>query len=177
MDFEARLAAPEDLDSIMAIVAEAQKYLRDQGVDQWQNGYPNNARIEDDIRRSVGHVLTLDGRVVCYGVLTFGDELSYQEIFDGAWASEAPYGTLHRLATHPDARGTGATGKLLAHLEGLCRQAGNGWMRSDTHRGNAPMRGFLEKNGYHNRGVIFIREFAVGGAAGDERIAYEKQLI
>ena len=34
-------ATKKDLTSIMAIIGDAQEYLKDQNIDQWQNDYPN----------------------------------------------------------------------------------------------------------------------------------------
>jgi hypothetical protein len=35
----------DQLTEIMEIVAEAQEYFRKSGIDQWQNGYPNEEII------------------------------------------------------------------------------------------------------------------------------------
>ena len=37
---EHRLAERSDVDRIMEIISDAQRFLKDSGVDQWQNGYP-----------------------------------------------------------------------------------------------------------------------------------------
>ena len=42
-------ATKKDLTSIMAIIGDAQEYLKDQNIDQWQNDYPNNDIIINDI--------------------------------------------------------------------------------------------------------------------------------
>lgn len=172
-----RTATPGDLPQIMQIIHSAQLFLKEQGVDQWQNGYPDEARITGDISGGTGHVLCQDGLLAAYGVLTFSDETSYAVIHEGTWENDEPYGTLHRLASAAAQRGGGASAALLGHLEQLCRQAGYSWMRTDTHRHNAPMRSFLEKHGYSNRGIIYLAQEGVGGAFGDERIAYEKHLV
>ena len=39
---ELRKAKREDLEQIMELIDNAKCFLRSQGVDQWQNGYPDN---------------------------------------------------------------------------------------------------------------------------------------
>ncbi|NLZ51738.1 MAG: GNAT family N-acetyltransferase, partial [Thermoanaerobacteraceae bacterium] len=35
-----RKAVEADIDSILNIIRQAQNYFKEQGIDQWQNGYP-----------------------------------------------------------------------------------------------------------------------------------------
>ena len=44
-----RKAIPSDADAIMNIFLQAQARLRSQGVNQWQNGYPNIEIVDSDI--------------------------------------------------------------------------------------------------------------------------------
>ena len=46
---ELRTAAPEDLGKIMELIDQAKAFLKRNGVDQWQNGYPDQTCIEEDI--------------------------------------------------------------------------------------------------------------------------------
>ena len=38
-----------DIPRIMDIIKQAQSYFKDQNIDQWQNGYPNEEVINNDI--------------------------------------------------------------------------------------------------------------------------------
>ena len=49
---ELRTAAPEDLGKIMELIDQAKAFLKRNGVDQWQNGYPDQTCIEEDIRKN-----------------------------------------------------------------------------------------------------------------------------
>ena len=44
-----RLAKKDDLSEIMRIIADAKDFLKASGSPQWQNGYPNESVIMDDI--------------------------------------------------------------------------------------------------------------------------------
>ena len=40
-----RIATSDDVSKIMEIVKQAQRYLKDQGINQWQNNYPDKETI------------------------------------------------------------------------------------------------------------------------------------
>ena len=46
---EFRKSTKSDVIKIMEIVKQAQEYFKSQGIDQWQNGYPNADIIIEDI--------------------------------------------------------------------------------------------------------------------------------
>ena len=49
----------------------------------------------------------------------------------------------------------------------MAKDAGRDSVRIDTHRGNAPMRAMLERNGYLMCGSVYLEN-------GEHRVAYEK---
>ena len=49
LKFEPRRSTNEDVPGIMGIVRQAQRYLRESGIDQWQDGYPNEAVLYSDV--------------------------------------------------------------------------------------------------------------------------------
>ena len=51
-----RKALPEDIDSIMVIVRDAQRALAELGIDQWQDGYPTRDIILRDIDLGQGYL-------------------------------------------------------------------------------------------------------------------------
>ena len=70
-----------DLPAIMAIVADAQADFRARGIDQWQNGYPNEAAIRDDIARGESYVVCNEaGDVVATAMITFAPDPNYAVI-------------------------------------------------------------------------------------------------
>ena len=43
-----RKSTKSDVSKIMEIVKQAQEYFKSQGIDQWQNNYPNDEVINND---------------------------------------------------------------------------------------------------------------------------------
>ena len=173
MEFTLAPAAERDLPAMTAIFDEARAFMKAQGLDQWQNGYPNQADLEEDIALGRAWLLKADGQVFAVAALCFGDEPDYAVIHEGEWATKPPYGTIHRVAVSGRMRGKGAGPRLMAALEERCREAGVAAVRIDTHRHNKPMQAMLARCGYIYRGVIYL---VSGSDPGAERLAYDKSL-
>lgn len=168
-----RPSREEDLPQIMAIVAQAQAYLAAQGIDQWQDGYPDEAIMREDIRLGRGYILEEDGRVLGIATVDFGSEPTYDVIYDGAWTTREPYACIHRVALDADTRGTGAADEMMQRAEEIVRGRGVWGIRIDTHHENVVMQGMLKRNGYVPCGTIYL----VGGKEhGAPRVALEKPL-
>ena len=75
---ELRTAAPEDLGKIMELIDQAKAFLKRNGVDQWQNGYPDQTCIEEDIRKGKGYLCILDHDIAGYVCIDFEGEDVYK---------------------------------------------------------------------------------------------------
>ncbi len=171
---EHRLASISDVDRIMEIIADAQRFLKESGVDQWQNGYPTREIYAEDIEKGCCHVFTVEGSVAGVISVFFEKEQSYDVVYDGKWLTgDAPYAVFHRAAVGNDYRGMGIAGQMLSRAENLTLESGYKSLRGDTHRDNKAMRGLLEKCGFVHCGTIYING---GSEAQNERVCYEKLL-
>lgn len=167
-----RHATREDLPAIMALVHEAQAFMATLGIDQWQDGYPGEDILREDIRIGQLYVLADDRGVGAVAALSLLHEPIYDAIEGGAWLGRGAYLTIHRMALSDAHRGSGLAGRMLDGALRIARNAGCASIRADTHTGNLAMRRFLEKNGFAYTGVV---RYEV--AAGDPiRVAYEKLL-
>jgi len=153
-----RLAVQTDLDQIEQIYVYARRFMAENGnPTQWKDGYPQRQLLEEDIREGKLYVAQQDDGL--YGVFVFvvGEDPTYGYIENGAWISDAPYGTIHRIAS----RGSGLFAETLEFCRGLCRH-----IRIDTHENNKPMQHLIEKYGFIRCGIIYTDD-------GSPRIAYE----
>lgn len=164
----------ENLPAIMDVISHAQKTMREMGTDQWQNGYPNQAVLTEDIAGGSCYQCIDNGIVLGVVVLLFEPEECYENISGGEWlTSGEPYGVFHRLAVRDSARNQGVAGKLIEKCKQLCLERGVKSLRADTHRGNLPMQKFLNKSGFQYCGL-----FDLGRGQGDTiRMAYEIRVI
>ena len=160
MDQTVRKAEFEDLPRILEIYAYARDFMAANGnPNQWGKTNPPRETLEADISRRELYVVE-DGEGIC-GVFFFamGEDPTYDRIDDGVWESDAPYGTIHRIASC--GRG-GVFESCLAYCLGITRH-----LRIDTHHDNKVMQHVVEKHGFSRRGIIYI-------ADGSPRIAYER---
>lgn len=171
---EHRLAAISDLDRIMEIIADAQRFLKESAVDQWQDGYPTPEVFLNDIENGVCHVFTVEGKIAGVISIFFETEPNYNEVDDGNWITgDAPYAVFHRAAVGGEYRGMGIAGEMLSYAENMAIDRGFKSMRGDTHRNNKAMRSLLEKRGFVHCGTIYIGEVK---SEQSKRVCYEKLL-
>ncbi len=158
-----------DLPDVLRIIAEAQADFRARGIDQWQNGYPNEQAIRNDIERGESYVVTRGEQVVATAMITFVPDPNYSIVYGGEWLlkESSHYATIHRIAVSIAERGAGIADFIVRKVEQMCRRRGADSLRIDTHRDNRAMQRVAEKNGMTLCGVIHL-------ADGAERLAYEK---
>lgn len=167
---ELRRAVPGDIPGIVKIYEAARASMRKLGIDQWQDGYPDGQAALRDIRAGIGWVAADGGAVIATAAVYVGHEPTYDTVYGGDWRAESQiYGIIHRIAVAPEARGKRVASAMMDLCAELSRAQNVRSLRCDTHRGNAPMRSTLEKNGYELRGVIYLSD-------GAERVAYEKLI-
>lgn len=164
-----RKATKNDLGRIMQIFDGARKRIAELGINQWQDGYPHEEIVLEDISKARSYVGEVDGKVAATIMVMTDPEPTYEVIYNGKWVLEGEYLTIHRIALDGALCGTGAAKKLMAFAESEAKKRGMKSIRVDTHEGNIPMRKNLEKNGYVYCGIIHLKN-------GDERVAYQKEV-
>ena len=167
---EFRKALPSDLTRIMEIIKEAQHYLKELGIDQWQNQYPSEATLLTDIHHGHGYVLVDEDKILATVAISFDGEKTYEHIYDGAWLSMGEYAVIHRLAVEHASLGKGMAHEIMKRTEELCKVRSIPSIKIDTHKDNLGMQSLIKKNGYTYCGIIYVED-------GTKRFAYEKLLI
>ncbi|MBK2404768.1 GNAT family N-acetyltransferase [Erysipelothrix rhusiopathiae] len=169
MTIQIRKAKIGDLPEIMHIIEQAKAMFRDKGIDQWQNGYPNEDTIRNDIKNENGFVILKEQDLVGTLMLQLGDDENYDTIEEGQWNEEGPYAVIHRIAIHPAYYGQKIATHALKQIENTCGKAGFSVVRIDTHKNNLAMNALLMKTGYQLCGRITLKD-------GGERLAYDKKI-
>lgn len=63
-----RVATKEDINEILIMKNLVKQRVIDQNLPIWQNGYPLDSMIIEDVEHSCGRVVELDGEIVAYAV-------------------------------------------------------------------------------------------------------------
>ena len=156
-----RQAASSDLSHILVIYAHARRFMAEHGnPTQWGNTRPTETDISARIARN--ELFVLEDSNGIHGVFAFilGEDPTYHVIENGQWLSNAPYGTIHAVASDGSIHG------FLTQIVAYCLQI-TCHLRIDTHPDNLIMQHVITKNGFTKCGIIHV-------ADGSPRFAYER---
>ena len=166
-NYSFRPATSNDKKRIWEILQQAISRRKNEGSDQWQQGYPNPETVEVDLQNSWGYVLEADGTLVGYAAVIFEIEPAY-EIIVGKWLTEGKYVVVHRIAIADDFAGQGLATKIFLEIEKVARNKNILSIKVDTNFDNLPMLKILDKLNYTYCGEVYFR--------GSSRKAFEKIL-
>lgn len=150
-----------ELPLLLDIYDNARLYMRENGnLTQWNNGYPNEDVLSDDISKERLYVCEENAEIL--GVFCYfeGTDPTYTKIYDGEWIDPQHVGVMHRVAVAVHRKG------VASFCYDYCFKKSKN-IRIDTHRDNIPMQKSLIKNGFKYCGIIHLLN-------GDERLAYQK---
>ncbi len=161
-----RKSNQNDLKSIMDLIKQAQLYFKNQDIDQWQDGYPNEDVILQDISTQQSYVIE-DDYILGTMFFTFDNDPNYDSI-KGEWLTQNQnYGVIHRIVVNNEKKGMGLAKQLLDFAVHESQLNNIKSIRIDTHNDNQSMQRFLLKNGFQLCGHITLE-------SGAPRIAFEK---
>lgn len=155
-----------DIPRVMEIINQAKAYFKDNGIDQWQDGYPCQNSIETDIANNEAYVLEDNGQILGTCMVTIQGEPTYREI-DGQWQTDLDYICVHRIAIDAKYKGSGLASMILDQVVAMYPQYHS--LRMDTHEKNLSMQRLLQKYGFVFCGIITLQSGAL-------RRAYECQI-
>ncbi len=144
-----RRARPDEIEVVLAVLADAAAWLRARGVEQWPDQFPTDW-VTPAIEAGETWLAELDGRIIGSLVEQWDDPL-----FWAGYPSDAGY--LHRLAVHRHGGGLGA--RLLLWAEDHAAGEGKTYLRLDCVASNESLRAYYERAGYDHVGDVTVGEF------------------
>ncbi len=157
----------DDVEHVMQIIETAKKHLKEQGIDQWQDGYPDIACITADAETGKGYFFKEDGEVLGYICIDFDGEPAYDTL-EGEWACDEKYVVGHRMAMSEKSRGKNYSSEVFSLLEQLAKENGVNYLRVDTDEDNKKMQHVFIKNGFVRRGKVWYNE--------TEKVGFDKRI-
>lgn len=153
----------EDIPQLQALFSHARSFMLETGnPSQWTAAYPSEELLRKDIGSRDSYVVEDEKQtVIATFVLRGGVDPTYDVIYEGRWLNDAPYATIHRIASD-------GTRKGILHLAMQFALLDYRNIRIDTHRDNQVMRNAIAKEGFVYCGIIHCWN-------GDERVAYQFQ--
>lgn len=145
-----------EVDTIIALTKACGKHMRDNGIDQWDEHYPDRESILNDLNTKTLFTLRDGSEVLGIVVLNESQDEEYAEI---NWStSEADRNlVVHRLAVHPEHQGKGLARKLMDFAESFAKEEGYDAIRLDTFSQNPRNQRFYLNRGYTDLGPVFLK--------------------
>ena len=167
MEYQFRQANYSEASQIWQILKDAIKRRKEDGSNQWQDGYPNMEVVKSDIEKKIGFVFTQNDTIIGYSAVIINDEPDYINI-EGKWLSDQDFIVYHRVAISEEFLAKGMAKKMMKLIEQYALSKNIYSLKADTNHDNIPMMKIFEKLGYSFCGIVYIRR--------SPRRAYEKVL-
>ena len=168
MNYHFRKAELSEMAPIWEILQQAILRRKEDGSNQWQDGYPNPAVIQKDIEKGEGFVLVADEAIVGYSAVIINDEPAYEQI-EGNWLTNDDFVVIHRIAISEKYLGKGLAKMIIKYIEDFALSNNIYSIKADTNFDNITMMKIFESSGYTLCGEVYFR--------GSSRKAYEKVLV
>jgi len=152
MDFRIELASIGDAPAVMDLITLCMREMHANGIDQWDDIYPNLQVVEAGARAGSLYAIRHEGPMVATVCL---DDVQPEEYKPLAWqVTEGKALVIHRLCVHPDWRRHGLARRLMDFAESLAAERGYGSIRLDSYTGNPRAQSLYEGRGYRRVGQV-----------------------
>lgn len=150
-----RKAVHEDVFQAAQVLEEVKIHMLNEGIDQWDQEYPNSKVLTEDIEKGEGFVYEEEGKVLSYMAL---NELCDEEYNDLNWKTSTPFIVIHRLYVKPTAQGKGISSKMIRYAEEFALQNEYQSIRFDAFSLNDTANMVYTKKGYELVGTVRFRK-------------------
>ncbi len=145
----------DELDVILAMTRACGKHMRENGIDQWDENYPDLERLSNDIRTETLFAYRENNEVIGIIVLNETQDAEYAEINWSTSESDRNI-VVHRLAVHPTHQGKGIARELMDFAEDWALDNDYDAIRLDTFSQNPRNQRFYTNRGYTDLGPVFL---------------------
>jgi ribosomal protein S18 acetylase RimI-like enzyme len=142
-------ATPADLDPIMHLIAAVVAHMRSQGIEQWDNFYPDRPTFAADLAANSLYVAKSNDTLL--GVIAL-DEQQFDGWKPAPWTITGRILSVHRLAVDPSVQRQGIATRLMDFAEGFARRNDFAAIRLDTHSLNTAALNFYTRRNYRLAG-------------------------
>jgi ribosomal protein S18 acetylase RimI-like enzyme len=163
-----RLAAPEDLAALMALLRRVVPLMLATGNLQWDENYPDEAVFRRDIDLKQLWIAEIGTDIAGLAAITMDQEPDYAQV---GWDIDEPAIVVHRLAVDPGFRSAGVAVALMQKAEEVAIERSLSVLRVDTNTQNEATQRLFPKLGYQLAGEISLQL-----RPGLRFFCYEKRL-
>lgn len=146
---------PEELDAILALTRACGKHMRENGIDQWDENYPDRESLKRDIASNTLFAYRENGAVLGIVVLNETQDHEYAEV-DWSTSETDRNLVVHRLAVSPNHQGKGIARKIMDFAEDWAKKQAFDAIRLDTFSQNPRNQRFYKNRGYSELGSVYL---------------------
>ena len=145
-----------EIDAILSLTRACGKHMREHGIDQWDENYPDRASLLHDVNTETLFAYREGDEVLGIVVLNESQDEEYSEI---NWSTSDTDKNIvvHRLAVRPDQQGKGIARMLMDFAEKWAKSHKYDAIRLDTFSQNPRNQRFYRNRGYTDLGSVFLK--------------------
>lgn len=145
-----------EIDAILALTKACGKHMRDNGIDQWDENYPDRASILNDLETETLFAYREGDDVIGIVVLNESQDEEYGEI-NWSTSDDDRNIVVHRLAVLPGHQGKGIARKIMDFAEDWAKKNNYDAIRLDTFSQNPRNQKFYTNRGYTDLGPVYLK--------------------
>jgi len=146
----------EHATGVLSIIEKATAVMQRQGVDQWDDIYPNIEIISQDLQAATGFGYFESSSLAGYIVI---NEISSPEYDQIKWMqNDKPFLVIHRLCVDPDFQNRGIGKNLIGFAEHLANIKNYDSIRLDAFSKNPISLKLYDQLGYRRVGAVEFRK-------------------
>lgn len=144
-----------NLSQTLEVLEEVKQHILNQGIDQWDESYPNKAIISNDIQKKQAYIFTENEQILAYMVLNEEYDIEYDDL---NWSTPTPFIVIHRLFVKPTAQGKGISSQMIQYAEEYAQTNKYASIRFDAYSLNNTANAVYLKKGYTLVGTVQFRK-------------------
>ena len=150
-----RKAKNTDLDNIMKMYKSCVAGMLKNGIDQWDDTYPDTETIAQDLENQTYYVTEEKGEIIGGINIDQNQDPTYLDI---NWQDASnQFLVVHRLGVKEENWGDGIGKSLMIFTEELVKKKDLKSIRLDTYSGNPKAMEFYIRLGYRDLGAIHLK--------------------
>ena len=150
-----RKANKTDLENIMKMYKSCVKGMLENGIDQWDDTYPNTEIISEDLNVGTYYVAEIDGTIIGGVNIDKNQDDTYLAL---DWKDKSDsFLVVHRLGVKEEFWNKKIGKVLMLFTEKLVLEKGLKSIRLDTYSGNPKAMEFYRRLGYTELGTINLK--------------------
>ncbi|MCB0647699.1 MAG: GNAT family N-acetyltransferase [Saprospiraceae bacterium] len=145
----------QHLEPAFEVIIASRMALAQNGIDQWDEVYPNKEHIHTDIINGHAFGGFIGGDLVAYVAINDWADPEYDRV---NWSFHVPSLIVHRLVVHPMHQGKGLAKQMMHNIYDFARGNEYNSIRLDAFCVNEVSNKLYESLGYKNAGTIMLRK-------------------